>query len=36
MRWAGHAVKMGEMRNKYKISIGKPERKTSLEIHKYW
>jgi hypothetical protein len=27
MRWAGHVACMGEMRNMYKISVGKPEGK---------
>jgi len=31
MRWTGHVSCMGEMRNAYKILVGKPERKTSLE-----
>jgi hypothetical protein len=26
MRWAGHVVRMGEMRNVVKILVGKPER----------
>jgi hypothetical protein len=25
MRWAGHVARMGEMRNAYKILVGKPE-----------
>jgi hypothetical protein len=25
MRWAGHVVEMGEMRNAYKILVGKPK-----------
>jgi hypothetical protein len=28
MRWAEHTARMGEMRNAYKIVVGKPERKT--------
>jgi hypothetical protein len=28
--WAGHVTSMGEMRNAYKISVGKPEGKRSL------
>jgi hypothetical protein len=24
MRWAGHVVQMGQMRNVYKILVGKP------------
>jgi len=31
MRWAGHVGCMGEMRNAYKILVGKPEGKTVLE-----
>jgi hypothetical protein len=27
MRWAGHAACIGEMRNVYKILVGKPEEK---------
>jgi hypothetical protein len=27
MRWEGHVVRMGEMRNAYSIVIGKPEGK---------
>jgi hypothetical protein len=30
MRWAGHIVRMGEMRNAYKILVGKPERRRPL------
>jgi len=29
MRW-GYVARMGEMRNAYKILVGKPERKTTL------
>jgi hypothetical protein len=29
MRWAGHLVRMREIRNAYIISVGKPERKRS-------
>jgi hypothetical protein len=25
MRWAGHVMRTGEMRNAYKILVGKPE-----------
>jgi len=28
MRWAGHVARMGNMRNAYKMLVGKPERKT--------
>jgi hypothetical protein len=27
MRWVGHGARMGEMKNAYKILVGKPERK---------
>jgi hypothetical protein len=27
MRWAGHVAQMGEKRNAYRISVGKPEGK---------
>jgi hypothetical protein len=30
MRWAGHVSRMGEMRNAYKILVGKPEGKRPL------
>jgi len=30
MRWVGHVACMGEMRNAYKILVGKPEGKRSL------
>jgi hypothetical protein len=30
MRWAGHVARMGEMRNAYKILLGKPEGKRLL------
>jgi hypothetical protein len=30
MRWAGHVAFMEDMRNAYKISVGKPEGKRSL------
>jgi hypothetical protein len=30
MRWVDHAVRMGDMRNTYKILIGKPEEGTQL------
>jgi hypothetical protein len=29
-RWAGHAARMGERRNAYRIMVGKPEGKTPL------
>jgi hypothetical protein len=30
MRWAGHVVRIGKMRNTYKIAVVKPEGKTPL------
>jgi hypothetical protein len=30
MRWAGHAARMGEKTNAYKILVGKPEEKRPL------
>jgi hypothetical protein len=30
MRWAGHVTRMGEKRNAYRISVGKPEGKRPL------
>jgi hypothetical protein len=30
MRWAGHAARMGEKRNAYRILMGKPEGKRPL------
>jgi hypothetical protein len=30
MRWVGHAAHMGEMRDTYKILVGKPERERPL------
>jgi hypothetical protein len=27
MRWAGHVARMGEGRNVYRVSVGKPEGK---------
>jgi hypothetical protein len=30
MRWAGHVAHLGEMRNAYKIFVGKPEGKKPL------
>jgi hypothetical protein len=32
MRWAGHAPRMGDMRNAYKIMVRKPKCKISLGI----
>jgi hypothetical protein len=31
MRWAGHAVHMGDVRNTYKIIVGKPEGKRPMK-----
>jgi hypothetical protein len=30
LRWAGHAARMGEKRNAYRILVGKPEGKRPL------
>jgi hypothetical protein len=30
MRWTEHVTRIGEMRNAYKILVGKPERKSPL------
>jgi hypothetical protein len=30
IRWTGHVALMGEMRNAYKILVGKPEGKKQL------
>jgi hypothetical protein len=30
MRWAGHVARMGQMRNTYRILVGKPKGKTLL------
>jgi hypothetical protein len=30
MRWAGHAARMGEKRNVYRLLVGKPEGKRPL------
>jgi hypothetical protein len=30
MRWVGHAARIGEMRNAYKILVGKPEGKEPI------
>jgi hypothetical protein len=30
MRWAGHAARMGDTRNAYKILMGEPEEKRPL------
>jgi hypothetical protein len=31
MRWVGHVARMGEKRNAYRLSVGKPEGKRPLE-----
>jgi len=31
MRWAGHVERMGERRGVYRVLVGKPEGKRSLE-----
>jgi hypothetical protein len=31
MRWVGHATRMGEGRNVYRVLVGKPKRKRPLE-----
>jgi hypothetical protein len=30
MRWTGHVARMGEMRNEYKVLVGKPEGRRPL------
>jgi hypothetical protein len=30
MRWAGHVARMGDKRNAYRISVGRPEGKRPL------
>jgi hypothetical protein len=31
MRWVGHVARMGDMRNAYRIRVGRPEGKRPLE-----
>jgi hypothetical protein len=31
MRWAGHVERMGELRNVYRVLVGKPEGKNYLK-----
>jgi hypothetical protein len=31
MRWAGHVARMGEGRNVYRVSVGKPQGKRPLQ-----
>jgi hypothetical protein len=35
MRWAGHVMRMWEMRNACKMLVGKTEGKKSLEKHRH-
>jgi hypothetical protein len=35
MRWAGHATRIGEQRNAYRILVGKPEGKRPLGRPRY-
>jgi hypothetical protein len=35
MRWTGHVAGMGEMRNAYKILVGKPEGMRPLRRPRY-
>jgi hypothetical protein len=35
MIWVGHVACIGEVRNGYNISVGKPERKRPLGSHRY-
>jgi hypothetical protein len=35
MRWAGHVAPMGEKRDAYRILVGKPEEKRSLERYRW-
>jgi hypothetical protein len=32
MRWAGHVARMGERRGAYRVSVGRPERKTPVPM----
>jgi len=36
IKWAGHVACIGELRNTYKILIGKPERTTTLRSKRRW
>jgi hypothetical protein len=36
MRWAGHVARMGEMRNAYRILVGKPEGRRPLGRPRRW
>jgi hypothetical protein len=35
MRWAGHAARAGEKRNKYKLAVIEPEGRTPLRISRH-
>jgi hypothetical protein len=35
MRWEGHLVRMGKIKNSYKIFVGKPEGKRQLGIARH-
>jgi hypothetical protein len=35
MRWAGHVARMGNMRNEYRILMGKPEGRRPLGIRRH-
>jgi hypothetical protein len=35
MRWAGHEANVREIRNAYKISVGKPEKKRQFGRHRH-
>jgi hypothetical protein len=36
MRWAGHVAGMGELRNAYRILVGKPETTTKTQVVGGW
>jgi hypothetical protein len=36
IRWVEHVACMGEMRNAYRILVGKPEEKRPLQIPSRW
>jgi hypothetical protein len=36
MRWAGHAARMGEKKNAYRILVGKPEEKRLGRPRRRW
>jgi hypothetical protein len=35
MRWVGHVARMGEVRNAYRVLVGKPEQKRPLGTPRY-